>query len=271
MRIMITDLLKIEDPSLYKLHLACRNEDWVNPLDEYVAGPQNWIGWNEWRGKKNDWTRDYIFSMMEFYPKTDSWLFGGVFKVLERGKDQYKLEKVADFKKYEGRLIVSFHRYQGMRGRAFYLEKYIDQLEISEILPKPYTGECFYGYEDINHDFHVLEAIFRNERLDWKTALSSVKGVYLICDKSNGKKYVGSAYGEIGIWSRWACYMGSGHDWNDELTKMIDEKGIEYARMNFKFSLLEIMAMNTADDTIIARESHWKSVLLTREYGYNKN
>ena len=271
MKILINDILKIKDPSQYKLHLACRNEDWVNPLDEYVASHSNWDGWNEWKGNKNDWTREYVFSLMEFYPKKDSWLFGGVFKVLERAEDHYKLDKVAAFEKYEGRLIVSFHRYQGMRGRAYYLEKYLDQFEVTEILPQPYSGEIFCGYEKINHDFNVLEAIFRNERLDWKTALSSIKGVYLICDKSNGKKYVGSAYGEEGIWSRWACYIGTGHGWNDELTNLIDEKGIEYARMNFKFSLLEIMTMTTSDEVVIARESYWKSVLLTREHGYNKN
>ena len=95
--------------------------------------------------------------------------------------------------------------------------------------------------------------------------------MYLICDKSNGKKYVGSAYGDAGIWSRWACYIGTGHGWNDELTKLVDEKGIEYARNNFKFSLLEIMTMTTSDQSIIERESFWKNVLLTREYGYNKN
>ena len=271
MKIMITDILKIEDPGQYKLHLAGRNEDWENPLDEYAVNPSNWVEWNEWKGGKNDWTRDYIFSMMEFYPKTDSWLFGGLFKVLERGEKRYKLEKIAAFNKYEGRLLVSFHRIQGMRGRAFYLEKYIDQFEIAEIFPQPYFGEIFCGYEKINHDFNILEAIFGNERLDWKTALSSVKGVYLICDKSNGKKYVGSAYGESGIWSRWACYIGTGHGWNDELTKLIDQKSTEYARKNFKFSILEIMPVTLADEAILARESYWKNVLLTREYGYNKN
>lgn len=98
-----------------------------------------------------------------------------------------------------------------------------------------------------------------------------MKGVYLICDKSNGKKYVGSAYGDAGIWSRWACYIGTGHGWNDELTKLVCEKGINYARNNFTFSLLEIMTMTTPDKSILDRESFWKNVLLTREHGYNKN
>lgn len=270
-RIMINDILRISDSSQYKLHLACRNEDALNPLDVYVGDRADWIGWNEWKGDKNDWTREFVFSLMEFYPKKDSWLFGGVFKVVKRLNDHYNLQEIAEFAKFEGRLLVSFHRYQGMRGRGYYLENYLDQFEVSEILPERYSGEAFCGYQNIRHDFNALEALFAHQRADWKASLSNIKGVYLICDKSNGKKYVGSAYGESGIWSRWECYLGTGHGWNDELTKLIAAKGIVYARTNFQFSLLEMFPVGTADDAVRDRESHWKDVLLTREYGYNRN
>ena len=114
--------------------------------------------------------------------------------------------------------------------------------------------------------------IVRNGKQDWKAALENVKGVYLITDKSNGKRYVGSAYGGSGIWSRWACYVGTGHGWNDELTKLIKQEGIEYARKHFQISLLEYRAMKTDDNTIIERECYWKDVLLSRgQFGYNKN
>ena len=83
--------------------------------------------------------------------------------------------------------------------------------------------------------------------------------------------YVGSAYGEAGIWSRWCCYIGTGHGWNDELTKLIKQFGIDYARENFQLSVLEHMPMRTDDSKIINREKHWKQVLRTREFGYNKN
>jgi hypothetical protein len=83
---------------------------------------------------------------------------------------------------------------------------------------------------------------------------------------------VGSAYGGTGIWSRWACYIETGHGYSDELTNVIAMSGIEYARKHFRFALLEHRTMKTDDDVIIQREQYWKSVLLTRgEYGYNKN
>ncbi|MGA2434725.1 MAG: GIY-YIG nuclease family protein [Bryobacteraceae bacterium] len=271
MTILLKDILSISDPQKYKLHLACRNEDFIQPLDEYVAAPAKWRAWNEWRGHRNDWTRPYILSFMEFYPRRNAWLFGGVFEILERRKDGYKLKPIPEFEKYVGRLIASFHRYLGMRGRAYLLEKYLDQFEVAELLPDQYTGESFCGFENIAHDFSILEAVFQNERPDWKAALSNVKGVYLISDSSNGKKYIGSAYGDAGIWSRWACYIGTGHGGNDELLDLMNSKGIKYAREHFRFSVLEIMAKSTPDDAVMAREAHWKRALLTREHGYNRN
>jgi hypothetical protein len=182
MTIPLNDILNITNPEEYKLHLACWNGD-RHPLDEFVADPANWHGWNEWRGPKNDWTRQYVLSFMQFYPRFDMWLFGGAFEVIERRADGYTLKPVPTFEKYVGRLLASFHRYQDMRGRAFKLESYLKDFTVAEILPQTYIGERFPGFEQINHDFGTLEALFRAERSDWKAALENVKGVYLIVDK----------------------------------------------------------------------------------------
>lgn len=181
------------------------------------------------------------------------------------------LEPDQQMERYVGRLIATFRRPQGLRGRAFYLESYLPQFSVAELLPQIYAGESFPGFENIQHDFGTLEAIVRTERADWKAALENAKGIYLIVDKSNGKKYVGSAYGEVGIWSRWACYIGTSHGWNDELVKLMDSKGSNYARANFRFSVLEVMVRATPDQVVLNRESHWKRTLLTREFGYNRN
>jgi hypothetical protein len=113
---------------------------------------------------------------MDFYLRSDAWLFGGVFEVIERNADNYKLAPVATFEKYVGQLIAKFHRYQGIRVRAYYLEGYLDQFEVDQILSLPYAGESFPGFDNIDHDFSTLEAVFRNERAEWKAPLSSVKG-----------------------------------------------------------------------------------------------
>jgi len=274
--IHLTDLLELNNPTDYKLHLGVWNGE-HNPLDLFVLDFNNWKAWNEWKGTKDEFNRQFIFSLIDYYHEPNKWLFGGVFEVKNRHLEKiredggYEVELVENSANLIGRLIIEFKRTSG-RGRAFKLENYIDQFTVSELLKDRYSGETFCGYDNINHDFTTLETIFRTQKLDWKGALESVKGVYQIIDKSNGKKYVGSAYGEQGIWSRWACYIGTGHGWNDELTNLIKEEGIDYARKNFRFSLLEFRPMKTDDTTIINRESYWKEALLSRgKFGYNKN
>lgn len=269
--IKITDLIPLTDPSEYKLHLSSTSAHGTHPLNEYVIDRVNWKEWNEAREGKNDWTRKYIFSFIEFHPISNAYLFGGVFEVKERHADHYVIEEVPEFSKWEGRLVCKFYRYQGLRGRAFYLEKLLDSFEVLQILPERYSGEAFCGYENINHYFSTLRSIIHREKQDWKASLTAVKGVYLIIDSKTGKTYVGSAYGDAGIWSRLQCYVNTGHGWNDELVKTIKAKGIDYALTNFKFSILEIFTFNTADEIILNRESHWKNVMLSRQFGYNKN
>lgn len=142
---------------------------------------------------------------------------------------------------------------------------------VSELLREPYAGEQFPGYENISHDFSALETVFKINKLDWKNALENTKGVYLIVDKQNGKKYVGSAYGNLGIWARWRSYMDTKHGGNDELKKVIQKKGVDYARKNFQMSLLEHWPARTDDKVIRERENHWKKALLSRKFGYNRN
>lgn len=271
MDITIDRLFRIENLNEYKIHFAVWSDE--NPLDVFVRSRDEWKGWNSWRGEnaKDDFSRKYIFSLMRFHHQPDKWLFGGIFEVKTRQKStHYTTELLDKGKEYIGRLLVHHPGSPG-RGRAFYLEKHYPKLIVSQIFDKPYSGESFCGYEEINHDFNILESIFKTNKSDWKAALENVKGVYLIVDKSNGKMYVGSAYGESGIWSRWACYIETGHGWNDELTKLIKQEGFDYARKNLKFSLLEYRAMKTDDQVIIDREQYWKKVLLSGTYGYNKN
>ena len=240
-------------------------------MDVLVRDRQDWDGWNRYRfKKKDDFNRTYIFSLIDFYPEPEHWLFGGIYKVLTRGRHGYKVGRLLDHEALVGRLKIHFKR--PSRTRAVKLENYYSDMIASELMAEPYTGERFPGYENVSHNFDVLETIFQNHRPDWMAALQNVKGVYLVADKRNGKRYVGSAYGGSGVWSRWSCYIGTGHGWNDELTKLIEREGLEYARKHFRISLLEYRPAKTDDQVIFDRENYWKNALLSRSpLGYNKN
>lgn len=269
----LNDILHLSDEEIrkYKLHLAAASNG-TQPLDVFIRDKEEWKGWNEYRDGKNVWTRDFIFTLIPDYHKVNKYIFGGVFKVEGRYSDHYNVSLTDQFSSLIGRLVVDFYRRPGLMGRGFNIETFMDEFVVTEILEKPYAGVNFPGYDSIDIDFSSLEFIINNQKQDWKVALENVKGVYLIVDKKNGKKYVGSAYGADGIWSRWACYIGSGHGGNDELVEAINANGLDYARKNFKFSLLEIYTMKTDTESIIYRESFWKDVLLTRgKFGYNSN
>ena len=277
----LNDLLNFSEQELqqFKLHLAKFNGE-TQPLDVFSQDFEEWKFWNEWRGKdsKDVFNRKYILGLIHDYHKTNKYIFGGIFEVVERfGNYQetevgYKVELTDILKTLIGRLVIHFESYQGMRGRSFLLENFIDSCYISEITEKRYEGVDFPGYDNILLDFSTLEILVKNQKTDWKIALENMKGIYLIADKNNGKKYVGSAYGDYGIWSRWCTYAGTAHGGNDLLVELIEKEGIDYARKNFQISLLEIWPMRTADETIINRESFWKNVLLTRgKFGYNSN
>ena len=273
MNIQLSQILPVAHPEEFKLHLACWNGS-EQPLDIFVQNREKWDGWNSWRGGRDDFSREFIFSLIDFYPEKDSWLFGGAYRVLSRKKVKnapgYTIKLLDESQPFIGRLKISLKR--PSRAKSFYFENHYKDLVVSEILPTPYTGEGFCGYEDIDIGFPMLENLFSVQRSDWKGALESVKGVYLVTDTSNGKRYVGSAYGDGGIWSRWANYIETGHGNNRELIKQIKSSGIEYARKYFRFALLEQRAMNTADNVVIEREQYWKRILLSRgDYGYNKN
>ncbi len=207
MSIPLSVLLNIQNPDRFKVHLASWNGD-SHPLDVFVRDREEWHFWNSWRSGKDEFNRRYILSLIDFYPEPGVWLFGGIYEVVGRKghnfSHSYSVVPVDQGVDLIGRLKIYFRR--PGRIRAIKLDRYYEGMHVSELLKEVYSGARFPGYENISHDFRTLETVFSAHRPDWKSALESVKGVYVIYDKSSGKKYVGSAYGDTGIWSRWSSY-----------------------------------------------------------------
>lgn len=67
--IPLTDLLHLPTPDQFKLYLAAER-DGEHPLDLYGRDRMTWIGWIERKDpRKNDWTRPFILSFIEFHPR----------------------------------------------------------------------------------------------------------------------------------------------------------------------------------------------------------
>jgi hypothetical protein len=132
-------------------------------------------------------------------------------------------------------------------------------MEIADAQPVPFPG-----FDRLILDHAHLQTVMREHRYDtWRTALSSVVGVYLITDTRNGRHYVGKADGAENIRQRWNAYATNGHGGNVEL------RGLDPT--SFRFSLLRVFDPATPTSEIDAAESHFKNALDTRRHGLNRN
>jgi hypothetical protein len=250
-----------------KLHFASgvgNNE----PMDAFFNG--TFKEWQEDQSGKN-FEKPYIIAFISY--KKHEWMFAGVYRSLsvrqsEKGGYTYKTELLDHGQEFIGRLIIHFEK--TFRNSYPYPKTCFHLLTLTEILREPYTMAPFPGFENVSVSFNELNTIIEQQEPSWKSALSNVKGIYLITDSSNGKLYVGSASGRNAFWSRWSEYCKNGHGGNKLLRDIIKKQGIEHAH-SFIFSILETRSMNSEDDSIISRESYWKKVLLTRIHGYNHN
>ena len=186
------------------------------------------------------------------------------------GKTWYKYDtkEIKGLDPLTGRAIIQFEK----KFRNSYLrgEKYVDMIYIREIREQRMTIGNFPGYNRVLLTHQILQTIVRENNPSWKSSLSNVAGVYLVIDNLTGKLYVGSAYGGEGIWQRWCSYASNGHGGNKELRQILKLKGNKYCE-HFQYSILEVFDLNTSEDYAFSREVHWKNVLLTRKFGYNKN
>lgn len=260
-------------PKNSKLHFAITNGK-ENPLDVYYQGD-----FQEWQRQqlKRNFDRKYVVSFIAM-PTPNLWLFAGVHlsDIPTQREDciYYPLVEIQETKELDGRLIISFDKKnvdnKFVRQSYLLTENWVEKLNVAEVLAQALDFAKFPSFKSVHISFSQLKTIVKKSLSDWQSALSSVAGVYLIADKSSGKLYVGSATGEGGIWQRWAEYATNLHGNNRQLIELKKQFG-EVPFENFYFSILEIADTHSSENEILVRESHWKNVLLTRQFGYNDN
>ena len=176
----------------------------------------------------------------------------------------YNLKKVKELEEYENRLIINW----GKGTRSWY-QRATNEKTIVAIQDAP--RKKFVSYEDLILTYEELKDIVEKplEYPEWKTILSSVYAIYLIVDRTDGKQYVGSAYGDEGLYGRWSYYVSSKHGGNKEMREVICDYPERYK--NFQFSILQILPKSLSDGEVIKIESRYKDKLLSEKYGLNKN
>jgi hypothetical protein len=191
-------------------------------------------------------------------PKKEKSIDGGVYEFL------YEMKEVNGFEDLKERVIIDWGK------GAIRWDQWINNdKEIVEIEPGLHYKQ-FTDYFDFILNFKELQEIIKNQYKDWKKMLSVTKGIYLISDTKTGKLYVGSAYGEEGIWGRWSTYVSSnGTGGNVSLDELISEENT-YAN-NFQFSILMLLPSTVTQEQVVKKEKLFKDKLGTNSFGLNNN
>lgn len=270
-QITLNDILNIENIGNVKIRfnlmfLENKGENW-SPIEIFKNGDLTTLlnGQYHNNNKKSYKNGQITIGLIKITRDEDLWLLFHVGKIINDlnifNGVGYDYESLSKYDKFLGRLIVKFkNKSQTMIRNA---ESVMDECLIHQILPDSFDNEIFPGYDKINLTWEELRRVI--EKDNWKTALQNQKGIYLISDVTNGKKYVGKASGGNMILGRWKDYINNGHGGNVELKKL----SFEYIKENFRYSILDIYKSTTDDQIILERESWWTKVLQTRTFGYN--
>lgn len=176
----------------------------------------------------------------------------------------FQLQHVDILQEYEDKLTIDWGKSTRMWHQRGSTEKPVISIQ-------PDKKKVFSGYEDLVLSYDELKEIVDNQDIydAWRTALSSVYAVYLIVDGESGMQYVGSAYGEGGLFERWKCYIETYHGGNKRMKTLLEQHPDRFRQ--FQFSILQILPKTVTDDGIVAIESLYKKKLMSIKFGLNDN
>ncbi len=157
---------------------------------------------------------------------------------------------------WKGKLVVSW---PGLE-RSWWRRAHRNEIPILAILEDSVLDAAMPEWNDIVLTWEELHLL----PVRWKSALAQWRGIYYILDTSDGKGYVGSAYGGDNLLGRWLSYAARGHGGN-RLLRRRDPR-------NFRFSILQRVSPDMNSPKVIRLESSWKVRLHTHEpLGLNAN
>lgn len=160
------------------------------------------------------------------------------------------------YDQWKGRLIVGWPPPE----RAWWRWAHRNEFPIVAILEDSALVTAMPEWDEIEFTWEQLGALPKN----WKSTLSQWRGVYYILDASDGRGYVGSAYGKSNLLGRWLNYATHGHGGNSLLRQRNPR--------NFRFTILQRVSPDLDASEVVRLEGSWKRRLHTRvPHGLNDN
>lgn len=209
---------------------------------------------------------DYIVSFIGESGMTARFI--GVFKVEREYKDgeifKYVMSEVDGYDDLKERVII---RWSNAISWHQWITRDMEVLEISPGL----NYKRFTDYNELILTFKELREIVECQYNDWKIVLSAIKGIYLITDCRTGKLYVGSAYGDNGLWGRWCEYVNTNGNGGNKALIALTGKDSQYAENYFQFSILMLLPKTVTASDAISKEQLFKRKLGSNAFGLNYN
>ena len=274
-KILLDDLLHIPTEMVDNVKVKFNQHDGDNdPMELYLREPEivN-TQWLFWRNKQRYFSVGQI-AICLLKLSYDIWLLTTIKQVTKElgvlNGINYEGEELDEYRQYYGRVIIKYHKTAQTQG--MYYPTVCNDLEVLQLLPTTFDGDEFPGYDNVRLSYMQLASILERRKQSWIAALENQKAVYLITDTYNGKLYVGSATSDKGmLLQRWSSYVENGHGGNKELLALVKEKGFDYVKQHFQYSILENYNAKIDDHVVLKRESWWKDALQSRQFGYNAN
>lgn len=274
-KILLDDLLRIPSDIADSVKIKFNQHNgFDDPMELYLRKPEivN-TQWLFWRTEQRYFRVGQIaVCLLKLSP--DTWLLTTIKRVTKdldvlKGIN-YEGEELEEYRQYYGRVIIKYHK--SVTTQGMYYNTVCKDLEVLQLLPAAFDGDDFPGYDNVRLSYFQLYSILERRKQSWIAALENQKAVYLITDKNTGKLYVGSATSDNGmLLQRWTNYAANGHGGNKELVALVNEKGFDYVKQHFQYSILENYNAKIDDRIVLKRESWWKETLQSRIFGYNRN
>jgi hypothetical protein len=209
-------------------------------------------------GASTPLTREQFWQVPAHVEMRDKFGLAGFTDETKRGPSvlSFELTPTDFYAEWKGKLIVGWPPPE----RSWWRRAHRNEFRVLAVLEDSALDAAMPPWDDITLTWEELSVLPTR----WKAALAQWRGIYYIHDVSDGKSYVGSAYGHENILGRWLGYATSGHGGNS-LLRQRDHR-------NFRFSILQRVSPDMEAVDVIRLEATWKARLHTAApSGLNEN
>lgn len=168
----------------------------------------------------------------------------------------FTLEPTGFYSHWQGKLVVAWPPPE----RSWWRRAHKNEMEVLAILQESAFVSGMPPWDQLCVTWEELQVM----PTPWRSALAQWRAIYYILDTSDGKGYVGSAYGAENLLGRWLQYAARGHGGNVLLR--------ERTPAHLRFSILQRLSPDMDSTDVIRLEATWKERLRTRApFGLNDN